>query len=353
MDNAYVFTITSKTIHLDEIAIKNDFSENIKRLHHLISHRPSGREPFLGFQEFTDLAYQLHQELMIVKLPETIKQIIIVPDDVLTLLPFEVLLSKRAKDTIPNYGLDALSYLVEAFDISYSYSSTLLFNWREKTKKSGEMKFTGFAPSFEESETIAMSRSCHADQLNNLKHNQKEVLRIQNLLGGEVFLGKAASLSAFTNYAPQSKIVHLATHACIDENNHQFNKIYFADDYLSQNDLYQLFFQSQLTVLSACNTGTGHLIRGEGIMSLSRGFIHAGCPSIVMSLWSVDDRSTSDMMFGLYQHLKNGLDKNHALKQAKLDFINQSKKAQQHPYYWAAFVQFGNTEKMMFERTFF
>ena len=99
-------------------------------------------------------------------------------------------------------------------------------------------------------------------------------------------------------------------------------------------------------VYSACNTDSGKLVKGEGIMSLSRGFIHAGCPSVVMSLWSVNDGSTSDIMKRFYQNLSKGKSKDSALKQAKLDYLNSSKKAFQHPFYWAAFVQFGDTSEL-------
>ncbi|MFK7772197.1 MAG: CHAT domain-containing protein [Saprospiraceae bacterium] len=138
----------------------------------------------------------------------------------------------------------------------------------------------------------------------------------------------------------------------MDQNDHQFNKIFFTDDYLSNKDLYNFFSQSRLAALSACNTGTGQLVKGEGVMSLSRGFIHAGCPSVVMSLWSVDDGSTSKIMENFYQNLRNGKTKDLALRQAKLDYLGSSKKSFQHPYYWAAFVQFGDARPLC-ESNFF
>ncbi len=93
----------------------------------------------------------------------------------------------------------------------------------------------------------------------------------------------------------------------------------------------------------------GQLIKGEGMMSLSRGFIHAGCPSVVMSLWSVDDRSTSDVMYYFYQQLKAGEPKDRALQQAKKLFLQQAKKAEQHPFYWAPFIQCGQTKALTFQ----
>lgn len=77
-------------------------------------------------------------------------------------------------------------------------------------------------------------------------------------------------------------------------------------------------------------------------MSLSKGFIHSGCPSTLISLWSVDDCATSDIMVKYYTYLKEGLTKDQALQSAKVEYLQSVDKARQHPYYWAAFVQMGN-----------
>ncbi|NET34653.1 MAG: CHAT domain-containing protein, partial [Cyanothece sp. SIO1E1] len=97
-----------------------------------------------------------------------------------------------------------------------------------------------------------------------------------------------------------------------------------------------------LAVLSACNTGSGQLVKGDGVLSLSKGFVHAGCPSAVMSLWSVDDFSTSEIMIDFYDYLKKGYTKDEALRKAKLDFIASADKVKKHPFFWAAFVQMGD-----------
>jgi len=168
------------------------------------------------------------------------------------------------------------------------------------------------------------------------------------LLGGKTVEGKGATSSSFLSKAQQCRILHLATHACIDEENPELNKIYFAGDYIAGADLNNLKLNAELAVLSACNTGSGKLVKGEGVMSLSRGFILSGCPSTLMSLWAVDDCTTSQIMLGFYQHLKKGLSKDAALRQAKLDHLSTADKVNSHPYYWAAFVHSGNADPMQF-----
>ncbi|MEM9824896.1 MAG: CHAT domain-containing protein, partial [Bacteroidota bacterium] len=115
---------------------------------------------------------------------------------------------------------------------------------------------------------------------------------------------------------------------------------------------YNLQLNAELTVLSACNTGSGKLIKGEGVMSLARGFIHAGCPSVLMSLWSVDDCATSKIMLQFYQHITDGKSKDHALRLAKIDYLSTADRLHQHPYYWSAFVQVGNTAPLIFKKPF-
>ncbi len=253
------------------------------------------------------------------------------------------MLTQRPVPTATHYALSQLDYLFEKYTIHYSYSTALLLQERVKEETTSLRNFVGFAPSFKDAEVAGNVRSCNnRGELYSLHCSQQEVEQIHDLLGGEIWIGEDAQKSNFKAVAPNSKVLHLATHACVDEQNPQFNKIYFADDYLSNNDLYNLLFQAELAVLSACNTGSGQLVRGEGVMSLSRGCIHAGCPSVVMSLWAVDDCTTSNIMVDFYRNLKNKKDKPTALRQAKMNFLNSAKKDRQHPYYWAAFVQFGN-----------
>ncbi|MEZ4684577.1 MAG: CHAT domain-containing protein [Bacteroidia bacterium] len=114
--------------------------------------------------------------------------------------------------------------------------------------------------------------------------------------------------------------------------------------FLYASELYGMHLPAQLAVLSACNTGYGSMQRGEGIMSLSRAFAYAGCPSTVMSLWQAPDAETGSLMEAFYRSLQEGTAKHLALRAAKKAYIEDAYTSQQaHPFYWAGFIVSGNT----------
>ena len=112
------------------------------------------------------------------------------------------------------------------------------------------------------------------------------------------------------------------------------------DGLLQVYEIFNLRLNADLVVLSACETGLGKEVKGEGLIGLTRAFMYAGAPSLVVSLWKVQDLSTAELMVGFYRSLKNGsLSKAEALRQAQLELIRKGQLA--HPYYWAGFVLMG------------
>lgn len=342
----YIFSISANDFEVSHFEKDQLFENSIIELQNIIKQPPSNQDESDAYQKFVKNGHYLYQKLFNSSILRDKESLIIIPDDILGLLPFEILQTKLPSDSIPSYHLNNLSYLFEEFDISYNYSSTLLSQQAALNRSKSKFSFVGFAPTFREIRVNEVNRNCSGDNLYNLKNSEAEITKIQGIWGGKIFLNEDANTTSFKAYAPQSDIIHLATHACIDQNNHQFNKIFFTDDYLSNNDLYNFFSESRLAVLSACYTGSGRIVKGEGVMSLSRGFIHAGCPSVLMSLWSVDDGSTAKIMESFYQNLKQGQTKNNSLRLAKEEYLKDAKKAFQHPFYWAAFVQFGDARPL-------
>ena len=182
-----------------------------------------------------------------------------------------------------------------------------------------------------------------------LVHNQREVKHIHQKFEGEVFLGKAALERQFKTKLADYSILHLAMHALIDNEDPSNSCLVFThqqdsieDNFLHVYELYNMELSADLVVLSACNTGLGKLEGGEGFMSLGRAFAYAGCPSVVMSHWKVDDLATSKLMDYFYDELAKGLDKSTALQTAKIHYLEQATPRETAPFLWGSFVLMGD-----------
>ena len=127
--------------------------------------------------------------------------------------------------------------------------------------------------------------------------------------------------------------------------------IVFYEDILKTYEVFNLELRADLVALSACETGLGKLRPGEGMIGLSRAFMYAGAPSVLVSLWKVSDEATSLLMTGFYRNLLSGLSKAQALRQAKIDLINRehntlvsgaTDRSHENPFFWAPFVLIGS-----------
>ena len=211
--------------------------------------------------------------------------------------------------------------------------------------------FIAFAPLFEEKKAVVENEEIAAlrSGLAPLKYNIPESEAIQQLLGGKVFAGVSATEATFVDQAAGYKIIHLATHGKANDKMGDYAYLAFAEipdsienEKLYNRDLYNLRLNADMVTLSACETGIGELQRGEGIISLARGFSYAGTKSLITSLWSVDDASTKELMEGFYRYIKAGKAKDEALHLAKLDYLDNHRTINAHPFYWASFIAMGD-----------
>ena len=138
-------------------------------------------------------------------------------------------------------------------------------------------------------------------------------------------------------------------HTLLDDDTPMQSQFVFAvendsinDGALTAAELYAMKLPAQFVVLSACEAGYGEVRKGEGIMSLSRAFLYAGCPSQVVTLWKAPDVQSQDLMVRFFSYLKDDQPKNVALQQAKLDYLQQADEITAHPFYWAGFIPMGD-----------
>jgi CHAT domain-containing protein len=215
-------------------------------------------------------------------------------------------------------------------------------------RNSASKPLLGFAPAFDgetfdESELVS---SRLRKYLIPLSYNQQEIEAIAQLMDSEVFISEQAHREKFVSQAADYRILHIASHAMLDDSDHRFSYIAFSPDsvggppsllYLA--DLYGLDLNAEMVVLSACNTASGKLLSGEGVASLSQGFAYAGARSLVTTLWSVDDAATAQLMTYFYEGLAEKLPKDIALQRAKLRLLEEENVG---PFYWAAPIAVGD-----------
>jgi CHAT domain-containing protein/Tfp pilus assembly protein PilF len=157
-----------------------------------------------------------------------------------------------------------------------------------------------------------------------------------------------ATARALANY----RVVHFATHALLDNNHAELSGLVFSlldrngrdqDGFVEMQDVYNLDLPVDLVVLSACETGLGTNIKGEGLMGLTRGFMYAGAKRVLASLWSVDDVATSELMRRFYEAMfREQMSPPAALRKAQLQMLQDER--WHSPYYWAAFVLQGESK---------
>ena len=180
-----------------------------------------------------------------------------------------------------------------------------------------------------------------AQELPNLKWAEKEAQDIASLLKTDAITGKKATKAAIVQKMPSARIIHLATHGILDDIRGLGSAIALApsgndNGLLTAEEILNLKLNANLVVLSACNTGRGR-ITGDGVIGLSRSLISAGVPSVIVSLWAVNDNSTSFLMTEFYQNLQQKLDKATAFRKAMLTTMQKYPE----PLNWAAFTLIG------------
>ncbi|MEM7104262.1 MAG: CHAT domain-containing protein [Bacteroidota bacterium] len=292
---------------------------------------------------FNQNAFKAFATLLPFSIPETVKRLTIIPDGVVSYLPFDILLEQNSTGSI---NFKRLSYLGKKYAIGYGYSATTLIENLERTDNAKTRNVLAMAPIFEESKIYQP-----------LLYSLSELTFLKDQFKTTALEGEQASKSAFIEKVGAFDIIHLSTHAAAEDSLENSAWIAFSEvnaesseSRLSLNDLYALRMKATMVVLSACETARGKIAKGEGVMSLARGFAYAGCQSTVTTLWQVNNQSTADIMERFYNHLEAGLTKDVALKQAKMDYLGSDEIDQvgAHPYYWAAYVPIGNTSALQF-----
>jgi len=346
------FIITGKTKKINIYPIDSTFTNIVGKYVRCINN-PDAKESE-ACSQFVSTSTSLYKVLL--KPFETLlseKKLIIVPDEILYNAPFESLLYTDVKSDAG--GFSKLPYLIKLTAISYATSGTLLFEKKGIDNKT-KSNLLAFAPTYENiSDNNLTESSVTRDYLKSLKPLPgaiDEVNTISTIIDGDIYKGNNATLKNFKDNTSDYGILHLAMHTMIDDENPMYSKLAFEqgegdNGLLNAYEIYNMQINSQLSVLSGCKTGAGKLVKGEGMLCLAKGFMYAGCPSLVMTLWEIDDKSGSELMKSFYGYLSDGKAKDEALRLAKLDYINSSNNLKSNPYFWAGYINFGNHQPLL------
>ncbi|MDH3651573.1 MAG: CHAT domain-containing protein, partial [Saprospiraceae bacterium] len=291
--------------------------------------------------EYTTSAFDLYRSISMAQIdPKRIKNLIIIPDDILAYIPFEALTS----DSISTGGYRSVKYVLENYSISYAASLSVL-ELQKNSASTAKRAFLGMSLDYKGFDPKAVTPLTHAVQ---------ELKQVNQMVDGDIYINKKATKTKFLEIQNRYRNIHLSLHAYISPENPSLSYLQFAAPF-SENDegklysstVYQKSFDTDMMVLSACETGSGTLAKGEGILSLAHAFAYAGTRSTVMSLWEISSETTAKIITNFYEGIKNFQPKDRALQEAKMEYISSVKAPElAHPFYWSALVQYGDSKAL-------
>lgn len=239
------------------------------------------------------------------------RRLIVVPHDVLHFVPFQAL-------------MDGDGYLIDSFSIAYAPSASVFALCGARPRESYSRSLILGVPDAQTS------------------HIEDEAVAIANLLpDAELYLGEQATAAVLRDKGASSRFIHIATHGHFREDNPLFSSVRLGDGHLNVYDLYDLRLPAELITLSGCMTGMNGLTKGDELLGLERGLLQAGAQALLLSMWNVNDASTSQFMRTFYSRLNEFEDQPDALRSAAMELREQHP----NPYYWAPFALIGNSEQ--------
>lgn len=317
-NNIYQFVISEKDMIVESLQSTNETKQSIVNFIHLFD------DASIINNDINNFTYQAFNIFKLLKFNtiSNYKNLIIIPDGLLNFMPFEALLSSKTTTTL----FEKMPFIIKNQSLVYNSSAQFYLTQRVPNKNN---QLLGFFPVFKNSSQ-------------QLTYSINESHAIEEEMTSTIFMNAEASKKNFIKNASNYDILHLSTHASGGD----FltpAKLSFYDDTLYLNELYSLDLNSNLVVLSACETGIGTLYKGEGAMSLARGFQYAGAENLLFTLWQINDLSTSQIIQLFYQSYKDSESAFFANHQSKINYLENEaiSNVKKSPYYWSSFVYYG------------
>jgi CHAT domain-containing protein len=367
-----VWVVTKDGVTTSVLPARKEIEDQVGAYRKLLSKRASALTVHQARAEITRLGTKLYSSLFqpIETVIASRRTLIIVPDGNLHYLPFEALVGGSRG---PASRGNRPSYLAEKFAIVYGPSASALVTIQALNHEtvippkmllafgdpvpfsSSPVSHGGSPDQVSEAVSRAGKVSVSEDyaergfSLARLPYTRAEVLGIGKLFPisqRDVYLGPEAREETLkSEKLDEFHYIHFASHGFLDETRPSRSGILFSrapdsaeSGVLRVDEIMRLKTNADLVTLSACSTGLGKLVNGEGVLGLTRAFFYAGARNVAVSLWNVNDSATATLMASFYRNLNRGQPKAEALRQAKLELIRNPQSTWRHPYFWAAFV---------------
>lgn len=321
-----------------------------------INNRASFNQDLFSFN--TKAAYNLFKKVFSPVLRNIPKgeKIIFSPSFNVQSFPIEFLVTKY-DSSYSDFSYSDKNFLIFDYSVLYTSSAHTYLKQKENNlKNNGKVLVVGDPFINNKSNEFATRRSLLSKTAGflPLKYSLQEINDISNIIHVDKTLeGNKATETNFKLNAGNSKLIHLSTHSFLDDKQ---PVIFFSnendkknDGFLELNEIVGLHLNSDLVVLSSCSSGLGKVDKSEGVLGMTKAFFEAGAKSVMVSLWEVNDKYTSQLMKYFYEYLSEGKSKSDALRLAKIKFI---KKGSPNPYFWSAFVIWGNNQPVKLKEGF-
>ena len=332
LNHIYILYILKDSYEVIQIEKSDDFVDDIRKLSIAVNKYQNN--------DFIEHSGKLYKKILLPVanvLPAEVHKLKIIPDGELNLISFDYLITNE--DSVSN--LTEANYLIEDFTITYHHSVSLAY--KEQNLLAENKSILLSAPLFNS------KNDYHLKPLPMSEKESKTIARIakENSYRTDLVLSDKATENYFKQNASNYSIIHLATHTEVDKNNNQYSNIYFfptpnekENGKLTLAETYNLKMNPSLITLSSCESGVGDIVKGEGMISFSRGFTYSGAQNVIFSLWKVNDKFTSDTMAELYRQILSGSEYNAALREAKLKTLKSYQSLS--PKDWAGFILIEN-----------
>ncbi|WKN41540.1 CHAT domain-containing protein [Tunicatimonas pelagia] len=340
----YALLVTPDTVKVHRTENTGRLKKLVGQYQDVLANDNISAPSYANFLQFQESAHQLYQTLLAPVLPdEDTEHLIIMADGELTKVPFESFITSTVETAPNDIRYQDLPYLIKTYEFSYELSASVAFRNRQRRKVGQKGEFGVAAFGIKNFENIPGH-----ERYPRLGDAEEEVNYVQEKFPqAQIFLNESATEEAFKQQAVNADILHVATHGMVDLENPFDSKFIFyptseEDGSFYLYELYNMSLETQLLLLGTCESGVGKYYAGEGSYSLARNFVYAGCQSVVMSLWKINDYLTMKTIEKLYDQLAEQSATATALRNAKLDFIEDGRFA--HPQCWAGLVLLGNTD---------